>query len=307
MNCDWVRENVTLYLYNELADDARHELEGHVDRCAECADELKAMRVFHGEMSELPQLEPTPNLLASARIQLSEALETVQQHRGWRWTLDPMALLRQMRFSPALAAVIFMVGFGGGVGAMYRMSPALHGGALSVEQQQEASIAGIRNIIQEPGSNRVRIDYERALPETVQGSVNDPQIQALLVMASRSTANSGLRMDSVDLLRQKPDDPAVRESLVYSLRSDSNPGVRLKAEEALMPMVKQDIRVRNAMLESLLNDNNPGVRAGALKALEEVPNDTSVRQALKQLAKEDPNEYIRQESSRVLALANGTE
>jgi hypothetical protein len=301
MNCDWVQENLPLYLYNELADDARHELEGHVERCSACADELKAMRVFHGELSGMPQLEVTPNLLASARIQLSEALTTVGQRKGWRWVMDPMALLRQVRFSPALAAVIFMVGFGGGIGTMYHMSASLHGGASA--GQQEASIAGIRNIVQEPGSDRVRIDYERALPETVQGSVNDPQIQALLVMASRSTANSGLRMDSVDLLRQKPDDPAVRESLVYSLRSDSNPGVRLKAEEALAPMVKQDIRVRNAMLESLLNDNNPGVRAGALKSLNRVRSDTSVRQALTQLAKEDPNEFIRQESSRILAQA----
>jgi hypothetical protein len=265
------------------------------------------MSAFQGKMSGLPQLEVTPNLLASARIQLSGALETVSQKRGWRWTMDPVALLRQVRFSPALAAVIFLVGFGGGLGTMYRMSASLHGGSLSMEQQQDASIAGIRNIVQLPGSNRVRIDYERALPDSVQGSVNDPQIQALLVMASRSTANSGLRMDSVDLLRQKPDDPAVRESLVYSLRSDSNPGVRLKAEEALTPMVKQDIRVRNAMLESLLNDNNPGVRAGALKALAKVRNDTSVRQALSQLAKEDPNEFIRQESSRVLAQATDAE
>jgi hypothetical protein len=300
MNCDWVQENITLYLYNELADDARHELEGHVERCSECAAELKAMRVFHEEASELPQLEVTPNLLASSRMRLAETLETVQQRRGWRWVLDPMALMRQLRFSPALAAVIFLVGFGGGIGTMYRMSAAMHAGSGG---QQEASIAGIRNIIQEPGSNRVRIDFERALPETVQGSVNDPQIQALLVMASRSTANSGLRMDSVDLLRKNPDDPAVRESLVYSLRSDSNPGVRLKAEEALSPMVAQDIRVRNAMLESLLNDNNPGVRAGALKALGSVSNDTSVHQALTQLAKEDPNEFIRQESSRLLAEA----
>jgi hypothetical protein len=307
MNCDWVRENIALYLYDELADDARHEVDGHVERCAECATELQAMRIFHGEMSELRQPEVTPNLLASARIQLSETLETVQQHRGWLWTMDPMALLRQVRFSPALATVIFMIGFGGGLGTMYRMSASLHGGSLSLEQQQEASIASIRNIVQEPGSNRVRIDYERALPETVQGSVNDPQIQALLVMASRSTANSGLRMDSVDLLRQKPDDPAVRESLVYSLRSDSNPGVRLKAEEALTPMVKQDIRVRNAMLESLLNDNNPGVRAGALTALETVRTDTGVRQALTQLAKEDPNEFIRQESSRMLAQPRDVE
>lgn len=303
MNCDWVQENIPLYLYNELADDARHELEGHAERCEECAAELKAMRALHEEMNGAPQLEVTPNLLASARIQLAEALETAQQNRGWRWTLDPMALMRQMRFSPALAAVIFMVGFGGGIGTMVRMSASLHGGAAA----QEASITGIRNIVQEPGSNQVRIDYERALPETMQGSVNDPQIQALLVLASRSTANSGLRMDSVDLLRQKPDDPAVRESLVYSLRSDSNPGVRLKAEEALTPMVKQDVRVRNAMLESLLNDNNPGVRAGALKALQKVRNDTSVRQALTQLAKEDPNEFIRQESSRVLAQSADVE
>ncbi len=114
-----------------------------------------------------------------------------------------MALLRQMRFSPALAAVIFMVGFGGGIGAMYRMSPSLHGGAAFVGSSRKLRSQGIRNIVQDPGSNQVRIDYERALPETVQGSVNDPQIQALLVMASRSTANSGLRMDSVDLLRQQ--------------------------------------------------------------------------------------------------------
>jgi HEAT repeat protein len=93
---------------------------------------------------------------------------------------------------------------------------------------------------------------------------------------------------------------------VFSLRSDSNPGVRLKAEEALAPMVKDDIRVRNAMLESLLNDNNPGVRAGALKALATVPGDTGVRQALAQLAKEDPNDFIRQESARILASAKST-
>jgi HEAT repeat protein len=88
--------------------------------------------------------------------------------------------------------------------------------------------------------------------------------------------------------------------LIYSLHSDSNPGVRLKAEEALAPMVKDDIRVRNAMLDSLLNDNNPGVRAGALKALGAVSSDTSVQQALAQLAKEDPNEFIRQQSARVV-------
>lgn len=303
MNCDWVRENIPLYLYDELADDARHEVEGHTSRCEACAGELQAMRAFYSAMSGLEQPEVTPNLLASARLQLSGALETAEQRRGWRWTLDPMALLRQLSFSPALAAVIFMVGFGGGLGTMYRMSGAMHSAAPAVAQ--EASIASVRSIVHEPGTDQVSIAYERALPATVQGSVNDPQIQALLVMASRNTANSGLRMDSVALLRQDPNDPAVRESLVYSLSSDNNPGVRLKAEEALAPLVKEDIRVRNAMLDSLLNDNNPGVRAGALKALEAVRDDTSVRQALQQLAKEDPNEFVRHQSALLLSMPAG--
>jgi HEAT repeats/Putative zinc-finger len=304
MNCGWVRENISLYLYDELADDARHELEGHVSRCAACAAELASMRAFSGAMSGLARPELTPNLVASARLQLSRVLETAEQRRGWFWTLDPMAMLRRASFSPALAAVIFLVGFGGGVGAMYHMSGALHGGAPAL--MQEASIAGVRSIVHQPGSDHVRIDYDRALPETAEGSLNDPQIQALLVMASRSTANSGLRMDSVALLRQDPSDPAVRESLIYSLSSDSNPGVRLKAEEALAPLVRQDVRVRSAMLESLLNDNNPGVRSGALRALDAVRGDTSVHQALQQLAKEDPNEFIRHQSARMLVEAVDT-
>jgi HEAT repeat protein len=126
-------------------------------------------------------------------------------------------------------------------------------------------------------------------------------------MASRNMTNSGLRMDSVALLQQDQNDPAVRESLIYSLSSDNNPGVRLKAEEALAPLVREDIRVRSAMLDALLNDNNPGVRSEALRALEAVRDDTSVRDALKQLAKEDPNEFIRHQSARMLAMAGGGE
>ncbi len=303
MNCDWVRENVTLYLYNELGDDARHELEQHANRCAACAAELKSVQEFQQTMSSLPQLEVTPNLLASARMDLQEALEVAEQSRGWqRFVFDPTAWLRQARYSPALAAVLLMVGFGAGVGTTYQM---VKGGKTNIPVEptthSEAAISGVRNVVQEPGSNKVQIEYDRTLPEKTQGSLDDPNIQNLLLMAARTNYNSGVRMDSIDLLKQKPDDGRIREGLIFSLRYDSNPGVRLKALEALTGQVKQDIRVRNAMLEALLNDNNPGVRTGALKALEQVKADTSGRQALQQLAKEDPNEFIRQESRRVLA------
>ncbi len=302
MNCEWVKENVALYLYNELGDDARHEVEQHVNRCEACAEELETMKAFHVTMTAMPQLDVNPNLLTSARMELQEALETTTQARGWaRFALDPMAWLQHARFSPALAAVLLMVGFGGGVGATYKMAkgptvtPEIHDSA------SEAAISGVSNVVMQPGSNKVSIEYDRTLRETKEGSLDDPSIQNLLLMAARTNYNSGVRMDSIDLLKQKPDDGRVREGLVFSLRYDSNPGVRLKALEALQGQVKQDIRVRNAMLEALLNDNNPGVRTGALKALEQVKADTSVRQALQQLAKDDPNPFIRSESRRVLA------
>jgi len=301
MNCDWVRENITLYLYGELADDARHEAEQHIARCPACAAELAEQQEFQSQMSTLPVEEPSASFLAASRMRLQEALEQVTPHRAWyqRFAFDPTAWLRQVRFSPALATAIFIVGFGGGLGAMYQSMR--HAPANSAETIQQASIGGITSIEKDPTTNTVKVQYDRVLPGSVQGPATDPKVQDFLLYALRSNENSGVRLNSVDALADKTDDPRVRETLTYALRYDSNPGVRLHALDGLGAYVKDDIRVRNAVLEALLNDSNLGVRSGALHSLEPVKTDSSVRMALQQLAKEDPSEYIRAESKRVLA------
>ena len=70
MKCDWVRQNILFYVYNELEDDARYEVEQHLARCPECATELNATRKFHATLSEMPVVEPTPNLLTASRMRL---------------------------------------------------------------------------------------------------------------------------------------------------------------------------------------------------------------------------------------------
>ena len=301
MNCDWVQQNITLYLYGELADDARHELEQHTTRCQVCAAELEEQREFQVKMSALPVEEPSASFLAAARMRLQEALEHVQPQRSWhqRFAFDPTAWLRQVRFSPALATAIFIVGFGGGLGTMYKSMR--HVEITPAEPTQEASISGITSIDKDPTTNTVKVHYDRVLQGSVQGSVNDPKVQDMLAYAVKSNDNSGVRLSSVDALADKTNDPKVRETLTYALRYDSNPGVRLHSLEGLGPFVKQDIRVRNAVLEALLNDSNLGVRSGALHSLEPVKTDSSVRMALQQLAQEDPSDYIRGESKRLLA------
>ena len=85
------------------------------------------------------------------------------------------------------------------------------------------------------------------------------------------------------------------------LRYDSNPGVRLKAIDGLGPYVKSDPRVRDAMLEALVHDSNPGARTEALRLLEPVRADSSVRSVLKELARDDQNQYIRSQARIMLA------
>jgi len=304
MKCEWVKENVLLYVYNELADDARFELEQHLARCADCAAELKTTRKFHAMLSELPVEEPSPNLVAASRMRLQERLETAEQGKFWhRLIFDPAAWLRQVRFAPALAAAIFIVGFAGGIGTTYKVVNS-NGAAISsgsAMSPAESSITGIQSISQDPGSNHISIKYNTVSTQEAQGSLNDQRIQQLLLFAARNNYNSGVRMDSVDLLTQEPDNTHVREALIYALRYDSNPGVRLKAIDGLGPYVKSDPRVRDAMLEALVHDSNPGARTEALRLLEPVRADSSVRSVLKELAHDDQNQFIRSQARIMLA------
>lgn len=305
MKCDWVKDNLIFLIYNEVEDDARFEMEQHLARCPECTAELKAARKFHATLSQDTVSEPSPSLLAASRMRLQEALETTTQGGFWnRLIFDPGAWLRQVRMAPALAAVIFIVGFGGGIATMRQFSgsttPTLVGSTEPIPVQA-SSITGIRSITQEPGSNQVNIKYDTVSTQEAQGSLNDQRIQQLLLFAARNNFNSGVRMDAVDQLTQEPDSPNVRELLIYSLANDSNPGVRLKALDGLSSFVRQDVRVRNAVLQALVNDDNPGVRVQALHLVEPLKADSGVRSVLTQLSQTDRNLSIRSQARAMVA------
>jgi hypothetical protein len=312
MKCEWVRENIVLQVYGELADDARHELEQHVERCADCAAELKAEQDFHALLSQDRAADPTPNLLASSRMRLQEGLETTQQGNWWsRLAFDPGNWLRQVRFSPALASVILIAGFAGGVGTTYKIYgsrpvnkviplPITASNSNGSSPSADASIVGIDSIVQDPNTNQISIKYNTTLPQQYQGSINDPQVQQLLLYAARNN-NSGVRVDSVDLLAKRSGDLQVREALMYALQNDTNPGVRLKSLDALGNYVKDDTSVRDAVLRALLNDQNQGVRIEALRLIEPVKADGSVRGVLMALAAKDQSTYLKSQARTMLA------
>jgi hypothetical protein len=304
MNCEWIKENVSSYIYDELADDTRYEMESHLERCPGCKTELAEMRELRDVLSALPRLEPSPNLLTAARMKLQESLETTEQAPSWRrLVFDPVRWLTSMRFQPALAAMLVIVGFAGGVGTAFVTRPDVNKvvDGPTVTPITEASILGIRGVITDPETKQVEVRYDMLQPQTVQGSIEDPKIQQLLLMAAQNPQNSGVRMDSIDLLTQKPQDDAVRQALVSAVRHDKNPGVRLRAIQGLEAYVKDDVRVRDAVVDALLHDDNPGVRTEAIRLLQPVKADGTVRTALATSAQTDQNKYIRTRSQQTLA------
>ncbi len=303
MKCEWVKQNIVFYVYDELADDARHELEQHVARCKDCAAEVDALKSLRSDFAQFPAQEPSPSLLAASRMKLQETLESAEQGGWWsRLVFDPVQWLNQVRFAPALAAAIFIVGFAGGIGATYKMvkvNPTIENS--NPTPAQLASISTVSSVQQQPGTNQIIVKYDTVSPQEAHGTLNDPNIQQLLLYAARNNYNPGVRVESVDLLTKQPNNEHVREALLYALRYDSNTGVRLKALDGLGPYVKDDVQVRDAMLESLMSDSNPGVRIEALRLLEPARADSSVRIVLQRLAAKDDNRYIRSQARSMIA------
>jgi hypothetical protein len=170
-----------------------------------------------------------------------------------------------------------------------------------------AEIANISSIVRQPNSHRVEVRYNQMVPQRIEGSLDDPAIRQLLMLASQNTASAGVRNDSVGLLASECraghscQSAGIRDALMVALRYDKNAGVREKALHGLEPYVTEDVRVRDAVLEALMNDGDPEIRNAAINILEPVEADTSVRQVLHSVANTDRNPYIRNVSRQVLS------
>lgn len=308
MNCDWTKENVVLFIYGELPDDAKFEFEQHVRHCLGCRRELEQATAWKDSMAAAPVKEISPSFLAANRMQLQEALEHAEQSRNIfsSFIFDATGWFHQIKLAPALTAALLILGFAGGVGTTYKMMedkkvPITATSQPENQQPVEANIAGIDSITPAANSNQVQIKYNTLQPQILNGSTDDPRIRQLLVLAARNTRNPAVALDSIDVLTHGSEDNAVREVLIEALRYDKNPGVRLKSLDALKGYVRDDVHVRDAIVEALLHDNNAGVRQEAISLLDAVKADTSVRSALTVLADRDPNKFIREESKRYLA------
>lgn len=324
MNCELAHERIVMAAYGELPDDAAHELDRHLATCTACAEEREQLRALKVLADALPVVEPSPNLVVRSRIRLEEALDALPPTRWFeRWLQKLRNNAASLQAAPIAAALLLVVGGGAGTFGGYYLAqshaprPAENSQAQDVPQATQASmnngqqpsieVANVSRIDRKPNSEMVEVHYNQLVPRQIQGSLDDPSIRQLLMIASENATSAGVRDDSVDLLASECraghscQPTGIREALMMALRYDRNPNVREKALEGLQPYVGEDQRVRNAVLESLLNDSDPHIRANAISVLQPVEADTSVRQVLRSVADTDSNPKIRLVSREVLS------
>src|SRR5271170_766614 len=315
MKCQSARDCIVLLNYGELPDELAGVLEQHLSGCEDCREEVEAFRGFEERLATLPVVEPSPNLLAQSRMRLDDALDMIPPHgyltqlrtNFYRW-------VGNIQSAPALATLLLGVGFlTGNFTHRYQVASAPKpktGTVVTLNRPNDGVIANVTGIVQTPNSELVQVNYNKIVPESMEGSLDSPEIRSLLMTGMNAAATPVVRKTSVSLLGDEcnaghecpssPDGKGIRHALMVSLRYDQDAGVRMKALEGLQRYVAQDQHVRDAVLEAVANDADPQVRQVAIGVLGPVQSDSSVRQVLRTVSTQDANPYIRTASFNAL-------
>lgn len=320
MNCELAQADIVLSVYGELPDERAHQLERHLASCERCRQEMEAVAALEKAMSAMPMAEPSPSLLARTRLRLDEALDAIPQGGFFRRLSQRFRRgLGTLKGAPAMAMALLLAGAAAGGWGGYRAGLRTVGArqvALGnapnastvpvVADVDAAQVAGVSSISLEPGSENVEVRFERVIPETAYGTLDDPQIRQLLLLGTRERTNPVVHDDSVNLLAQECraghecTGGPIRNALMVALRYDRNAGVRRKALEGLESYIPIDTRVRDAVLEAVLHDSDADVRTEAIGLLEPVEADAAVRDVMEMVSTRDDNAHIRTVSRQFL-------
>lgn len=295
MNCDDARQLLLLAGYGELSFEEEEALELHLAACPGC----QAARAENESLESLlakAELDPPPGLLARCRRDLAVRIgeESAPRRRFslahlWdRWVIHPPMWLRPVGALAMLAAGFFAAR----VVPESPMLARLTGGSAPL-----ASVARVR-LVNAAGSGQVRVQYDEIRQRELTGSLQNEQIRSMLISAAADPSDPGLRVDTMDLLKNHGESDEVRQVLLQALRTDPNSGVRLKALDGLKAYAREP-ETRQALAEVVQRDDNPGVRVQAIDLLLQ-NRQPEVVGLLQELMRREENSYIRSRSQKAL-------
>jgi anti-sigma factor RsiW len=311
MTCEEARKNLPLFLYGELSFDEEEQVEVHMDECAECRVALAREKALFQALDGA-EMVPAPYALEDSRIELRRQLALAggpvpggnigTRGAGW-WDKFREGFTVRFHFAPGIAqvagaAAMLVLGF-----LTARVAPNSLLGNWRSAGVLEPATSRVRYV--EPlAPGRVQIVIDETHQRVLSGNVDDQAIQRLLLAAAKDQSDAGLRVESVDLLKNNSQSAEIRTALVYALEHDSNAGVRLKALDGLKQFA-EDPDTRQALTQVLLKDDNPGVRTQVIDLLVQRHTEAMVG-VLQELMEKEDNGYIRMRCQKVLQEMNAS-
>jgi hypothetical protein len=305
MTCDSVLPLIPLYFYGELAPPEEERVEEHLHACAACSREMERQRVVGAALTQ-SRVETPAALLEECRVDLMAAIrggaprQIVKAPGPWTLFLQALAHsfdgLGRMR-QPVGAVALLAVGFFAN-NLINRRAPV----ATIAPSPSDQTFNTVRSV-QADSPGHVQIAFDETHRRVLSGSTQDRDIQQLLLAAARED-NPAVRVESMDLLKNRSDSGEVKNALLNAVAHDPNPGVRLKAVEGLKPLAAVP-DVRKVLAQVLLSDDNSAVRMQVVDLLVEHRDDAIVG-VLQDLMQKEDNSYVRLKSEKALKEMNAS-
>lgn len=255
MECKDYREQFTLLLTDSLQGAERRKMESHLESCADCREELVALKKVWVLMGEIEQPKPSKAMTANFNTMLSEFKKEASVKRNpfgeWISKLrESLVLQVQPRLAYSLLLVVIGL-FGGYILHRPEQSATAYNHQIDSLAQQVSEMKQVMmfSLLQDPSASQ-RI---RAVAYTEEISNVDFKVIGALFTTLNSDPNVNVRLATLDVLYKLAGEPKVREGLVRSINLQDSPLMQTAIADV---MVKLQEKSAIQSLQKLLNQKN---------------------------------------------------
>lgn len=262
MKCENDKEQITLWINNEMTEAERNAFEIHLAECAECRQELKAEQRIWNLMNDVSAPQASADMPVRFQAMLEEYKESIVEKRNpvtgfieklrQLWTLQP-----GMQLAYTIVLVVIGLGFG------YLI-------------------------------NRQNPDSAYANKQEVAGLTNDIRdMKKMMMLALLENPSASERIRGVSFTTQiKSANKEVIDALLYTLDNDENVNVRLVTLEALA-QYSGDASVREGLVQSIGKQDSPLLQSAMADMMLKLREKRSVESFKKLLQQKDLDNSIR--------------
>lgn len=317
MKKEKLNELLQLYIYDELNESEKNELEAYLAESPSAQKELDSMKKFFNALEENKPGSVNDDLLINSRSNLLRHIRIENDRLGMieklkRW----MEELQMTGYKISIGGVTaVLVGVIIGYFVFYSSPMPISSDSqidiidLDKFQTSGMNVSNIRFDKSINGEKNIEIHFDAVKPLQYSGDINDKIVQQLLAKALVNDKNPGNRLRSVNALISYSDDvfkpdSKIKDALITAVKFDKNPGVRKAALETLN-RYEFDDEIRDVVLFVLANDSNSGLRVAAINTLINLKMDghlldETIKSELNQRAVNDENSFIKYRAATLL-------